>query len=248
MKQAVGVTGHSSTVIKLKNKKIIVVGGSSGIGYAVAWEAVNAGAEVVIASRSVGRLQAAAEQLGGQVRIEQVDVLDDQSVSDFFHRVGPFDHLAATIKPQLPSGRFLENDVAAAHVAFEVKFWGQYRLAKHGAPYVRPNGSIVFTSGIASCRSYPGYSAVSAMNAATEALAKAIAMELAPVRVNTVCPGFVDTESCIPARVQHVKSLAPTLPLNRLGRASEIAEAYLYLFGNAYSTGSVIVVDGGAVC
>jgi NAD(P)-dependent dehydrogenase (short-subunit alcohol dehydrogenase family) len=232
----------------LKNQKIVVVGGGSGIGYAVAQKAVNAGAEVVIASRSLEKLQAAAERLGVRVRVEQVDASDAQPVINFFHRVGPFDHLAATIKPQLPSGRFLENEVAIVHAAFEAKFWGQYQLAKHGAQYIRPNGSIVLTSGIASHRSYLGYSAVSAMNAAIETLSKAIAIELAPIRVNTVCPGFVDTEPPIPARAQHVKMLAPTLPLNRLGAANEVAEAYLYLFGNPYSTGSVVVVDGGALC
>ena len=232
----------------LKNQKIVVVGGGSGIGYAVAQKAANAGAEVLIASRSLEKLQAAAEQLGERVRAEKVDASDEQSVVDFFHRVGPFDHLVATIKPQLPSGCFLENEVGAAIAAFDAKFWGQYRLAKHGVQYIRKNGSITFTSGIASRRGYLGYSAVSAMNAATEALAKAIAIELAPIRVNTVCPGFVETEPPTSGRAQHVKVLSPTLPLERLGIASEIADAYLYLFSNSYSTGTVVVVDGGAIC
>lgn len=232
----------------LENKKIVVVGGSSGIGYAVAQKAMNAGAQVVIASRSNERLNAAARQLGERVQTEMVDASNDQSVADFFRRVGHFDHLAATIKPQLPSGRFLENEVGAAITAFDAKFWGQYRLAKHGAQYIRQNGSITFTSGIASRRGYPGYSTVSAMNAATEALAKAISIELAPIRVNTVCPGFVDTEPPTSGRAQHVKKLMLTLPLDRLGAASEIADAYLYLFANSYSTGTVVVVDGGAIC
>lgn len=232
----------------LENKKIVVVGGSSGIGYAVAQKSLDAGAQVVIASRSNEKLTSAARQLGERVRTEVVDASDEQSVADFFRRVGHFDHLAITIKPQLPSGRFLENDVGAAIAAFDAKFWGQYRLAKQGAQYIRKNGSITFTSGIASRRGYLGYSAVSAMNAATEALAQAIAIELAPIRVNTVCPGFVDTEPPTSGRSQHVKILSPTLPLSRLGTASEIADAYLYLFANAYSTGTVVVIDGGAIC
>lgn len=108
----------------LKNSKVVVVGGSSGIGFAVAQQALNAGAEVVIASRSLEKLHTAAKQLGGNVRVEQVDVSDEQAVIEFFHRVGPFDHLAATIKPQLPSGSFLENDLAAVSAAFDAKFWG----------------------------------------------------------------------------------------------------------------------------
>jgi NAD(P)-dependent dehydrogenase (short-subunit alcohol dehydrogenase family) len=234
--------------VVFENKKIVIVGGSSGIGYAVAQKAMNAGAQVVIASRSNEKLDAAARQLGGHVQIERVDASDDHCIADFFRRVGHFDHLAVTIKPQFPSGLFLENEVGTAISAFDAKFWGQYRLAKHGAQYIRPNGSITFTSGIASRRSYPGYSAVSAMNAATEALAKAIAIELAPIRVNTVCPGFVDTEPPTSNRAQHVKALSPALPLNRLGAAGEIADTYLYLFANSYTTGSVVVVDGGAIC
>jgi NAD(P)-dependent dehydrogenase (short-subunit alcohol dehydrogenase family) len=232
----------------IEGKKIIVIGGGSGIGFAVAKKAVEAGAEVVIASRDLTRLQAAAELMGGRVRVEQIDVSDEKSVTDFFHKVGEFDHLAATIKPRLPSGRFLQNEMAAVQAAFDAKFWGQYRLARHAAQYVRKNGSIIFTSGIASIRSYLGYSAVSAMNAATEALAKALAIELAPIRVNTVCPGFVDTDPPTPGREQYVKAISPRLPLERLGGADEVADAYLFLITNSYATGSVVVVDGGAVC
>src|SRR5512139_1617472 len=139
----------------LKDKKIVVVGGGTGIGYAVAQKAINAGAQLVIASRTRDKLNAAAKQLGGCVHTEMVDAADEQSVVDFFRRVGHFDHLAITIKPQFPSGRFLENGTGAAMAAFDAKFWGQYRLAKHGAQYIRKNGSIAFTSGIASRRGYP---------------------------------------------------------------------------------------------
>jgi NAD(P)-dependent dehydrogenase (short-subunit alcohol dehydrogenase family) len=232
----------------LENKTIVIVGGSSGIGYALAQKALNAGAYVIIAARSIERLNLAAKRLGDRVKTEVVDASDNQSVTDFFERIGTFDHLAITIKPQLPADRFLDSDVVTVVAAFNDKFWGQYRLAKQGAKFVRENGSITFTSGIASRRAYLGYSAMSAINAATEALANAIAMELAPIRVNTVCPGFVDSEPSNPSRSQHVKTLSPTLPLDRIGFAGEIADAYMYLFGNTYSTGTVIVVDGGAIC
>ncbi len=232
----------------LRGKKIIIVGGGSGIGLAVAQQATAAGAEVVIASRDLDKLKQAAEKIGKDVRFEQVDVCSEHSVTEFFHRVGEFDHLAATIKPQLPSGKFLQNETEAAMAAFDAKFWGQYRLLKHAVGQVREGGSMVLTSGIAAARSYDGYSAVSAMNAATEALVKAVALELAPVRVNAVCPGFVDTTPPAAGSLQYVKNISPRLPLDRLGHADEIAEAYLYLFGNTYSTGTVVVVDGGAVC
>jgi NAD(P)-dependent dehydrogenase (short-subunit alcohol dehydrogenase family) len=107
---------------------------------------------------------------------------------------------------------------------------------------------MVFTSGVASRRATPGMSVVSAMNAATEALARVLAVELAPIRVNTVSPGLVDARPLDPAQPERLQKLVQYVPLARLGGAAEIAEAYLYLFGNAYTTGSVMVVDGGVAC
>lgn len=232
----------------LKNKKIIIVGGSSGIGLSVARKSIDLGAEVVIASRSATKLEEAARQLNGHAQTEVLDAADEGAVAEFCERIGPFDHLAITIKPQFSPNGFLQNDAGKARAAFDSKFWGQYYLARHGAKNICTGGSITFTSGIASCRAYHGYSAVSAMNAAVEALCKAIATELAPIRVNTVCPGFVEAEPHDDSRTRHVRTLAPKLPLDRLGVASEIADAYLYLFSSTYSTGTVVVVDGGAAC
>lgn len=222
----------------------MIVGGGSGIGLAVAQKAIAAGAEVIIASRSIDKLTAAAQSLGLLAQAECVDATDDVSVREFAERIGPIDHLVMSIKPHLPAGPFLENELSAVQAAFDAKFWGQYRLAKQLAPSILPGGSVVFTSGVAAHRAYAGFSAVSAMNAATEALARALATELSPIRVNTVCPGFVET-SPPSGRYERVKSLLPSLPLQRLGSAAEIAEAYLYLMDSAYSTGSVVVVDGG---
>ncbi|MBK8384188.1 MAG: SDR family oxidoreductase [Candidatus Accumulibacter sp.] len=167
---------------------------------------------------------------------------------DFFRRVGSFDHLAMIIKAALPHDTFLSSDLNAVRAAFETKFWGQYRLARHAAEWLRPDGSMVFTSGVASRRATPGMSVVSAMNAATEALARVLAVELAPIRVNTVSPGLVDARPLDPAQPERLQKLVQYVPLARLGGTAEIAEAYLYLFGNAYTTGSVMVVDGGVAC
>lgn len=231
----------------LARKKIVIVGGGSGIGLAVAQKAIAAGAEVILASRSLDKLTAAAQSLGPLARAECVDVTDEASVREFAERIGPIDHLVMSIKPHLPAGPFLENELSAVQAAFDAKFWGQYRLAKQLAPAILPGGSIVFTSGVAAHRAYAGFSAVSAMNAATEALARALATELAPIRVNTVCPGFVETTPPS-GRYERVKSLLPSLPLERLGRPQEIAEAYLYLMSSHYSTGGVVQVDGGVLC
>ena len=203
---------------------------------------------MLIASRSQESLQAALCRLGPGASADRVDAGDEQSVRDFFRRVGSFDHLAMIIKAALPHDTFLSSDLNAVRAAFETKFWGQYRLARHAAEWLRPDGSMVFTSGVASRRATPGMSVVSAMNAATEALARVLAVELAPIRVNTVSPGLVDARPLDPAQPERLQKLVQYVPLARLGGAAEIAEAYLYLFGNAYTTGSVMVVDGGVAC
>lgn len=232
----------------MKNQKIIIVGGSSGIGFAVAQKSLMVGAGVVVAGRSEEKIKRAVAQLQGGVSGIILDASNEVAVIDFFARIGEFDHLVATIKPQLPSGSFFENDTSAVRAACDAKFWGQYYLAKHGAKLIREGGSITFTSGIASTHPYPGYSAVSMMNAAVEGLCRAIAIELAPIRVNTVCPGFVNATTQQVNRVQYVKKLAPNLPLDRLADAEEIADAYLYLMSSAYSSGTVLIIDGGASC
>lgn len=232
----------------MKNKKIIVVGGSSGIGLAVAHKALDTGAEVIIAARTVSKLATAASRLGSGVQTEVLDASDENAVVRFFEYIGSFDHLVIAIKPTLPEGGALLEDAGIARLAFDVKFWGQYYLVKHAARHIRKSGSITLTSGVASRRAYQGYAMMGVINAATEALCRALAAELAPIRINAVCPGFVNAEPVNSEREQLVKFLAPDMPMSRLAKADEIADAYLYLMKNAYSTGSTVVVDGGVTC
>jgi NAD(P)-dependent dehydrogenase (short-subunit alcohol dehydrogenase family) len=232
----------------MREKKIVVVGGASGIGLAIAKQAASEGASVVIASRSIEKLEAAAKSIPYPIAIEQVDATSDESVIAFFARVGAFDHLAVTIKPNLPSGKFIENKIDMVREAFDAKFWGQYRLAKYAIQHISPAGSIVLTSGIAAHRSYAGYSIVSAMNAATEALARAISVEASPIRINVVCPGFIGAEKSQIDRLKYAEGVGAKFPLARLGRTEEAASAYLFLFKNAYASGSCVVVDGATSC
>lgn len=232
----------------LKDKIVVVVGGATGIGFAVASAALRAGAEVCIGSRSQAKLDAALARLGQGARALTVDAASDSSVAEFFRAIGPFDHLAMCIKTELAHSPFLKSDQGVVQAAFDVKFWGQYRLARHAAASIRPGGSLVLTSGAAAQRAVPGMSAQSAMNGAIEALARAIACELRPLRVNTVSPGVVAAERPDPARSEWLDKAASQLPLGRVGGRDEIAQAYLYLFANTYATGSVTVVDGGFLC
>lgn len=230
------------------HKRIIIIGGSSGMGLATAIAATAAGAQVVIASRSRDKLEKARRVIGGDTEVMPLDVMDEAAVQAFFHQVGEFDHLT-TPGNVAAGGPFLTRDTAAVRADFDSKFWGQYLAAKHGAPFIRPGGSIVLFSGIYSQRPSAGVSGVAAINSAIEGLARGLAVELAPIRVNAVSPGLVDTPifNAMPkeAKEEMFQRFAAVAPLNRVGRPEEIAQTVLYLMANTLTTGSILYVDGG---
>lgn len=145
-----------------------------------------------------------------------------------------------TIRPQVHSAPFLSLDAGEARRAFDTKFWGQYHLIKAAHGHVRENGSITLTSGIAGEKVYKGASTTILINSATEALCRLLAVELAPLRVNVVSPGFVEPKP------KPIRERAGQFPAGRLGASNEIASAYLGLMENSYVTGTVTVIDGGA--
>jgi NAD(P)-dependent dehydrogenase (short-subunit alcohol dehydrogenase family) len=235
--------------MRFKGQKIVIIGGSSGMGLAVAKMAAAEGAAVVIASRSEEKLRKAKGEIQENVETLTVDVMDEGSVKAFFEEVGGFDHLT-TPGNEAAMGPFLKLDTIKARAAFDSKFWGQYHAARYGAPHIRGSGSITFFAGIWSQRPVPGGSIVTAINSAIEGLGRALAMELAPIRVNTVSPGIVDTPiwaGMAPGEKEAMfKGAAAALPVRRIGRPEEIAQTVLYLMGNGFSTGSTLYVDGGA--
>ncbi len=235
--------------MRLRDQRIVVIGGSSGMGLATAKMAAAEGAAVVIASRSEERLWKAKAQINGNVEVLTLNVVDEESVRAFFEKVGNFDHLT-TPGNEAAMGAFLELGTKTARAAFDSKFWGQYHAAKYGAPKIRPGGSITFFSGIWSQRPVPGGSVITAINSAVEGLGRALALELAPVRVNTVSPGIVDTPiySGMPPEKKEAmfREVAASLPAKRIGRPEDIAQTVLYLMCNGFATGSTLYVDGGA--
>jgi NAD(P)-dependent dehydrogenase (short-subunit alcohol dehydrogenase family) len=198
--------------MRLRGKRVVVIGGSSGIGLAAARMAAAEGAAVVIASRSTEKLATAAASIPAQVETIAVDIRE-------------------------------------ARQAFDSKFWGQYMAAKHGAPMIRSGGSITLVSGSNSQRPLPQAAVRAAINSAVEGLARALAVELMPIRVNAVAPGLVDTplHDRLPQERKDAlfQAVAASLPLKRVGTAEEIAEAILHLMANGYTTGSTLFVDGG---
>jgi len=238
----------NSLFMQLDERRILVVGGAEGIGLAASALFVAEGAQVIVASRSRIKLDTAVATLGGRATPECVDIDDECSISSLFARVGHFDHLVVTARRRVPPTCFRETPCDCAMQAFDTKFWGQFRLAQHACEFLRDGGSITLSSGTAGARAYPGHSVNAAINGATEALARTLAVELAPIRVNVVSPCFADDGTNSPQRLSGALTLLGRIPSGRLATCAEIARAYLFLVLNDAVSGTVLVVDGGASC
>ncbi|WP_409343297.1 SDR family oxidoreductase [Paenibacillus sp. MBLB4367] len=233
----------------LNGQKIVVIGGSSGIGLETAKQAAALGAEVIIASRSEEKLRKALED-GLSASYRTLDMTQEEQVRAFFDRIGPFDHLVVSAA-ETSGGPFLQTDTAKARRLFENKFWGQYYAAKYGAHHLSSDGSITLFSGVVAYKPAIGSSILGAVNAAVASLAQTLALELAPIRVNVVSPGIIDTpsRSGMPeeARNDFYAAVAGKLPVKRVGRADDVAQGVLYLMQNRFVTGTVLHVDGGHI-
>jgi len=235
----------------LENKRVVIVGGSSGIGLAVAKEAAAQGADVVIVSSNAERVQEAARSIGGDARGQAVDVSDEKAVESFFTDLGAFDHLVFTAGDSLHLHQLADTDLKLARRAFELRYWSALATVKYGSPQIRKGGSIVLTTGIAGQRPQSGWVIAASVCGTIEALTRALAVELAPIRVNAVSPGVVRTNLWqnmnSAEREQLFESMGKRLPVGRVGEAHDIAQAYLFLMQEGYSTGQIVVVDGGTV-
>jgi len=230
-------------------KRVVVLGGSSGIGLATAQAAAMKGASVVIASSRKARVDEALATLPAGTAGHALDLTLEPAVKTFFAGLGLFDHLVFTAGEALQLGSLAETDMSTARNFFNLRFWGAYMAAKYGSPGIRPSGSIVFTSGLAGMRPRAGWSLGASICAAIEGLTRAFAVELAPIRVNAVAPGMVKTP--LWANMKEIdretlfRQTGEKLPVGHVGNVDEIAETYLYLMQQTYGTGQVLIVDGG---
>jgi NAD(P)-dependent dehydrogenase (short-subunit alcohol dehydrogenase family) len=233
--------------VQLSGKTVLIAGGTSGMGFAVAEQAQASGARVIVASRSPDRVTRAARALGADAVGEILDVMDDASIERLWSRVGRVDHLvisAADIRAVALTNASPED----AHASMDSKFWGPCRLIRRAT--ISPEGSVVLFSGLASRRPGPATGILSAINGAVEALGQALALELRPVRVNVICPGLIDTEfwDHTPPGLKETMfaDAIKRLPVRRVGRPEEIGSAVMALLTNGFINGTVLVVDGGA--
>jgi NAD(P)-dependent dehydrogenase (short-subunit alcohol dehydrogenase family) len=235
----------------LTGHKVVVIGGSSGMGLATARAAARAGAEVTIASSDKGRLDAALAELPEGCAGIVADTRSEEAIAALFDTVGSLDHLVYTAGDAVSPHPVAEVSLAEARHLLDVRFWGAVAAVKHAIPHLSPAGSITLTSGTVGVRPVPGFALGAAGVGATEGLARGLAVELAPVRVNVVRSGAVRTPMWegMPQQQREgmFAAMAKRTLTGAIGEAEQIAATHLYLMENGFVTGTVITVDGGSV-
>lgn len=228
----------------LAGQRVVVVGGTSGMGLATVRAATAQGAEVVAAGR---RPLAQRDRIAG-VEQAEVDVTDEDSVRALFDEVAELDHLFVSAAPGSP-GAFLEQDLPAARSFMDGKFFGSWMCARYAAPRMRAGGSITFVTGGAVVRPPGNAAVITAAFAAVEAFSRALALELGPLRVNTIRPGYTDSEMWSylsdSERDDLRRRVAEAMPVGRMGNPDDIAHAAVFLMTIPQVTGAVLEVSGG---
>lgn len=234
----------------LEGQRVVIIGGTSGFGMATAKAASAEGASVIVASSKKTNVDRALAELPAGTEGHLLDITQESAVADFFSTIDEFDHLAVTAGESLDLGEFARVDLGKARRFFEVRFWGALTAAKYAANRIKSTGSIILTNGIIGLRPQKGWVIAAGICGAVEAVTRALAIELAPVRVNLVCAGIVRTElwrtMTEADRNGLFEKASQLLPVGRVGTPEDLAQTYLYLMRERFSTGAMIVVDGGS--
>jgi NAD(P)-dependent dehydrogenase (short-subunit alcohol dehydrogenase family) len=234
----------------LQDQRILLLGGTSGMGLATAQLAASEGASIVVVSMRQTSVDRALTLLPAGTEGYALDLTSEEAVQDFFEHIGAFDHLVFTAGDSLLIGELSTLSLEQGRQFFNLRYWGAFLAAKYGSGHIKAGGSIVLTSGVAGQRPTNGSTLAASISSAVEALTRALAIELAPIRVNVICPSIVKTElwNSMPEEVREgiFQSAGQRLLVGRVGEAADLAQSYLYAIRQHYSTGQVIVVDGGA--
>jgi NAD(P)-dependent dehydrogenase (short-subunit alcohol dehydrogenase family) len=235
----------------LNGKRIVLLGGTSGFGLATAKAAASEGANIVVVSSSRQRVDSALAQLPSGTEGFTADLADEQQIENLFKNIGEFDHLVFTAGESLQLKELGDVNMDEARKFFNIRYWGALMAAKYGSTYIRKGGSIILTNGTIGLRPWKGWAVAASITGAIESLTRALAVELAPIRVNSVCPGMVKTDlwkdMTEADREAMYNSVGNTLLTGKIGEAEDIVEAYLYLLKGNYTTGQIVVADGGGV-
>jgi NAD(P)-dependent dehydrogenase (short-subunit alcohol dehydrogenase family) len=227
----------------------LIVGGTSGIGLATARHLRSGGATVHVAGRSAERLADLAATDPGIVG-HRADGGDHDQIAAVAEQAGPIDWLVVSLSGSEGIGPIAGLDLGMLRRAFDAKFWGHVTTVQAVLPHLAPTGSITLLSAITARTAMPGTAGIAAVNGAVEALVKPLAAELAPIRVNGVSPGIVDTPwwSGLPdqARQDYFAAAAKTLPAGRVATAEDVAEVVALAATNLNLTGTILETDGGA--
>jgi NAD(P)-dependent dehydrogenase (short-subunit alcohol dehydrogenase family) len=254
----VAVSPHSSA--DSAGQRVVVMGGSSGIGEATAALFAADGADVVITGRGQERLDAARERIdaaarqagpaGGRTTAYRLDGADQPSVDAFFAESGPIDHLVLALSGSAGAGPFAELDLTELAAGFDGKFWPYLRILKAALPKLRRDGSVTLVTAASARAAFPGTAGLAAINGALQAMVPPLAVELAPLRINAVSPGVIDTPwwDAVPDEQRRAlfDGLAATTPVGRVGRPEDVARALHMLAVNGFVTGVVLDATGGA--
>ena len=231
----------------LKDQTVLVVGRGSGLARAVVLAARDAGAQVIAAGRNGETLAAAYADEPG-VSTETVDLTDEASIAALSERLGPVDHVVSTGSARA-RGRLADLDRDAIRLSFDTKVIGPLMLAKHFAPRMNQGGSFVIFSGVAAAKIAIGTMGVAITNAAADTLARSLALELAPIRVNAISPGVIDTGAWDAlgerGKAGYFADISARNPVRRIGTPDDIAQGVLFAMTSTFLTGQTLHIDGG---
>jgi len=236
--------------MSIAHQRILIIGGTSGMGLASAHRLLRAGADVVVSARDAARLDAAIQSLGGKATGIAADITDRASLDALMQRVGRLDHLVLAAAGAAAWGPFAQVPADAVRAALNTKLLGYWQSLQAALPILRKDGSVILMTGAASRTAMTGTAGLAAVNGGITQMAQTLAKELAPLRVNVISPGLVDTPAYdgLPAQAKAgmFAGAAKSLPVGRTGVPDDIAQCVEMLIGNTFATGMLLDIDGGA--
>jgi NAD(P)-dependent dehydrogenase (short-subunit alcohol dehydrogenase family) len=235
----------------LQDQRVVIVGGTSGMGLGSARAAVEAGAEVIVVGRRPKSSRESSSSQDVHFKHGTADITNEASVRALFEEIGQFDHLLITAAPASKEflGEFAKQDLAKAQGYLNAKFFGSWLCARYAAPKIRSDGSITFLTGCSVIRPHPGGAMITATFAALEAFARVLALEMGPLRVNTIRPGLVESECWNflekPVRDKFYENARAVMPVRRIGSIQDIGHCAVFIMTNPYISGTTLEVSGG---